>query len=534
MAQLIGVLLAIGAYIALCIFLCTYVLVPAWPFAVVGGAVLGLAVVVVTLAGVLLSAGGYAARTVTPDDVAERLPGIRSPFPRDDAWPNYLFAQSWTDLAKALRRTSDAVTAMWMALVKVVADETWVLALWPLVALPALGALTLTASVIGSGLLIYGVVVAVLAAAWIGCGLMVAVLRTMDAGVRRIRRAKATCHHPGCNYRGPLPAYRCPCARVHHDIRAGRQGALLRRCACGRVLPTTVLKAAASLVAVCQSCGRELRTGAAVLTDVVVPVFGPASAGKTRLVLAGMVALSRHLAAVGGTMTPVGRESETSFGEATELVDSKDQTTKTDANKQPVAITVRFAFGKRKAQLHLFDAAGEFFRDRERTSELRFLDDVQGLVFVLDPFSIPAVADELRGPLAGQLTEAQPALQAPEESYLVTAQMLGDHGIELGKLPLAVAVVKADLLLGLPPAAGLDATSGSADVEAWLRDQQLDNMVDGARRDFDEVRFFLVDSMDLGAGTDGRAGGGSPARPLLWLLQRSGARIPDPTPEVAL
>ena len=113
MAQFIGVLLAIGAYVALCIFLCTYVLTPAWPFAVVGGAVLGLAVVVVTLAGVLLSAGGYAARTVTPDDVAERLPGIKSPFPRDDAWPNYLFAQSWTDLANALRHTSGAVTAMW-------------------------------------------------------------------------------------------------------------------------------------------------------------------------------------------------------------------------------------------------------------------------------------------------------------------------------------------------------------------------------------------------------------------------------------
>ena len=35
-------------------------------------------------------------------EVPERLPAVRSAFPRDDAWPNYLFGQARTDLRAAL------------------------------------------------------------------------------------------------------------------------------------------------------------------------------------------------------------------------------------------------------------------------------------------------------------------------------------------------------------------------------------------------------------------------------------------------
>lgn len=527
MPALIGVVIAIALYLTACYFAFVYVVGPALPFVLVGAGGLGVLIVVGVLIGTLLRVEGLAAPTVTPFDVRTRLPRLTSKFERDSAWPNYLFAQSRTDLATALGHTATAVSRMWAAMNKAVRDEPVVLFCWPLLLLPLAGAVALTVGAIAGGLAVYGLLCAGLGVAWLGWLTAVGVLRGVDLGIRTMRGAKATCAHSGCNYRNRLPAYRCTCGQTHHDIRAGKLGVFVRRCECGRLLPTTVLQAA-GFVAVCQKCDRPLRAGAAVLTDVLVPVFGPASAGKTRLVFAGMVALARHLAAVGGSLRPVGPESEAVLRDATTIVESGMQTTKTDADRPPAGITVRLTAARRQALLHLFDAAGEFFSDREQNSELPFLDDAEGLVFVLDPFSVPAVADDLTGALTSRFAAAQPAKLHPEQSYLVTAQWLRDQGVKLARKPLAVAVVKADLLLGLPPAAGLRPEAGSSEIEAWLREKGLDNMLDGIGRDFGGVRYFLVSSLDATTDTDGTAGPISPAQPLLWLLGRSGMPIVTP------
>jgi len=533
MLAVIGAIIRIGLYLVACYFAFVWVVGPAMPFVLVSGVAVGVLLPLVVLVGTLLRIDRFAAPAVTPFEVRTRLPKTRTNFERDRAWPNYLFAQSRTDLTTALKHTTSTVAGMWTRTTAWVRQEPGVLFFWPLLLLLLVGAITLTGVVVATAVAAYALLGAVLIVAWLGWLLVVGVLRGADLGVRMLRRARATCHHAGCNHRSMLPAYRCQCGLVHHDIRAGRQGAFVRRCQCGRLVPTTVLQAAAGLVAVCQNCNRELRAGAAVMTDVLVPVFGPASAGKTRLVLAGMVALTRHLAAVGGSLRPVGPESEATLNEATVVVESGRQTTKTDATKPPAGITVRLTVARRDALLHLFDAAGEFFSNREQNSELPFLRDAQGLVFVLDPFSVPAVSDDLRGALAPRLSKAQPAQMHPELSYLVTVQWLRDQGVALTRKPLAVAVVKADLLIGLPPAAGLDPHAESGEIDTWLREKGLDNMLDGAARDFGEVRFFLVSSLDVGTGVGGRVDCTSPARPLLWLLGQSGVAFAEQKVAVA-
>jgi hypothetical protein len=519
-------LIGIVLYGAACYYAVVYVVGPAWPFVVVGAGGIGVLLVIVVFAGTLLRVEGLAAPTVTPFEVGEWLPEVKSNFERDSAWPNYLFAQSRTDLGAALEHIASVVSRMWVSISEFVRGEPGVLFLGPLLLLPLAGALALTAGAAVGAVAVYGLLGVVLTLAWLGWLVVVGLLRGVDLGIRVLRGAKATCHYSGCNYRNRLPAYRCGCGRTHHDIRAGRLGAFVRRCECGSLLPTTVLQAAAGLVPVCQKCDRPLRAGAAVLTDVLIPVFGPASAGKTRLVLAGMVALARHLSAAGGSLHPVGPESEDTFRAATTIVESGMQTTKTEADRPPAGITVRLTAARHEALLHLFDAAGEFFSNREQNSELPFLDDAQGLVFVLDPFSVPAVADDLTGVLASRLAAAQPAMMHPEQSYLVTAQSLRNQGIKLKRMPLAVAVVKADLLLGLPPATGLYPEVESGEVETWLRDKGLGNMLDGAVRDFGVVRYFLVSSLTAATDADGWADPTSPAQPLLWLLDRSGVSVP--------
>jgi hypothetical protein len=408
-----------------------------------------------------------------------------------------------------------------------VAEAPLLLAVWPLLLLPLIVGLSFTAAVLASG-----VVVLAVAGLTVGIGLLLwstcrAVVRAADSTVRRARGAKATCHV--CGWRDRLPAYRCECGAVHHDIRAGKQGVFVRRCECDRALPTMVLRTSGHrLTAVCQECGASLRSGAATLTDINIPVFGAASAGKTRLIYAGMVGLAAHQHAAGRVLTPVGPESRAAVDTATEVIEEDQETTKTDAGRPPVAVTIRFGTARgREALLHLFDAAGEFYADREQSSGLRFLDDTEGLVFVLDPFSIPAVADGLRGPLATRLEDAHPARRHPEDSYQVTALWLRDHDVDLARKPLAVAVVKADLLFALPVSAGLDPDAGSTAVGDWLRRMGLDNLLDGMERDFDAVRYHLVSSMGPGTRPDGGVAPTSPARPLMWLLGRAGAVV-DP------
>lgn len=533
MPLFIAALIALALYGGLCYYAVVYVVGPAWPSVVVVGAGLGVLLVTVVLAGVLLGVTGLAAPPVAPWELRTRLPRLRSNFERDSAWPGYLFGQSRTDLRVALRHTARGLGWVWVVLIGSVVQVPAVLVFWPLLLLPLLGTLALTAGVVLGAVTAYGLVVVVLMLAWLGWLLTAGLLRGVDLGVRVLRGAKATCHHSGCNFRNRLPAYRCGCGRTHHDIRAGRLGVLARRCECGALLPTTVLRAAAVLVPVCQKCDRELRAGAAVRTDVLIPVFGPASAGKTRLVRAGMVALDAHLAAAGGSLRPVGPESEDTFSDAITVVESGMQTTKTEADRPPVGITVALTAARRTALLHLFDAAGEFYSDREQGSELPFLDDAQGLVFVLDPFSIPAVAGELTGTLTTRLQAAQPARMHPEQSYPITAQMLRDQGVDLARTPLAVAVVKADLLLELPPGAGLRAGAESSVVGAWLRANGLDNLLDGAERDFGAVRYFLVSSLTAQTDEQGRALPTSPAQPLLWLLGRAGVGVPAQIPAAA-
>ncbi|HWM60201.1 MAG TPA: hypothetical protein VNO83_20415 [Pseudonocardia sp.] len=524
MPLVLAALLGLAAYTAACYVAVRYLLVPATPWIVLAGAGAGALLVVAVLLGTLLQARGLAPATVTAAQAAARLPAVRSAHGRDAARPHYLFAQSRDDLRAAATNTLGTVGSVWVALGGLVAGAPPMLLAWPLLAIPVFAAIVLTLSVLGFGLALYAVLGLVLGVCWMGWLLVVGALRGWDLTVRRARRARATCHHPGCNFRTWLPAYRCRrCARVHHDIRAGRLGVLSRECACGLPLPTTVLRASRQLVAICPMCDRPLRDGAAVLTDVVLPVFGPVSAGKTRFVLAGLVGLGRGLEAVGGELTPVGTESEQLHRLAVDVVDGRLQTTKTDADRPPVAATLRLRHDRRVTQLHLFDAAGEFSADRELNSRLTYLDHADGLVFVLDPFSVPAVAARLTGPLAGRLTAAQPARMSPAESYRITSERLGDHQAGRDAWPLAVAVVKADLLLGLPPAAGLHAAADSHRIRDWLIECGQDNAVLAAERDFAAVRYFLVSSMEL----DG-SGRLSPAAPLRWLLDRAGAPVPGP------
>ncbi len=169
--------------------------------------------------------------------------------------------------------------------------------------------------------------------------------------------------------------------------------------------------------------------------------------------------------------------------------------------------------------MHLFDAAGEHFRSARRPDALRFLDDGHGLVYVLDPFSIPAIRQQVADRNAAALGLAHAAAGDPELTYDEVVSRLRDSGVPASTERLAVVVSKADLLR----AAGLSLPAGSAAIAQWLHDSGVHNLVISAPREFAEVRFFAVASQDMRPGSPD-----DPGAPLRWLLTSRGVRLPGP------
>ncbi len=528
-----AVVVAIMLYLTGCFLAVRYLVGFGLAWVVAAGAVAGVLTVVVALVVTLAGAGWRAPRTIGPDPGPDKgdgnedrndaapAPSTRLAVRPDHAWPNYLVAQAWEDLRTAARNICHLQAEVWTPAHRCVREDLpCPLAWWPVLVLLYGGLLAYSAGVLVAGAGLLGLAAVVLVATWLVWFAVVGAARGLDILVRKARKASGSCPH--CYHVTSLPGYDCPCGEVHRDIRPGRLGALSRRCGCGRLLPTTVLRAAGTLAGRCPRCDKPLRPGAAVLTEVRLPVFGPASAGKTRLVFAGLEALRQEVTAAGGEFSPTDEDSRRELASGAQVVISNADTTKTAAGEPPVTITVRVSGGRRRGLVHVYDAAGELFADRERHSCLRFLDQAQGLVFALDPFSIPRLADELARSGAARLAAARPATEDPETAYRLTAQRLRDHGARLRSL--AVTVVKADLLLDLPPAVGL--TTDSDVVRAWLVGQSLENLTSAAERDFADVRYFLVSSRTGWRADDPLSAAG----PLLWLAGRAGLPIAWPQP----
>lgn len=516
---LLGLCIAV-VYVYLSVRFLFAAVVPALPVVVSGSAAVGLALSVgLTLH--LLTGRDPGVRVLGPAEVVagdlggRSVPGLPA---RDPAWPQYFVAQAGLDLRRVAARVVLLVAGCWTQVNRrVVAIVPWGLLAWPLLGAlyAALLALTTGAAV---GLLAVGLVFAAVSVAALSSGLLlVGLLRGVDVVRQRRWRSHASC--PRCFAVAGVPAFECPgCAELHRDLRPGMLGVLWRRCACGQVLPTTVLRAGAALVARCQVCPEHtaLARGAAVATDIRVPVFGPPSAGKSQFVAAALAGLSDVAAGSATEVHATDERTARAYDETrAALRAAAGSIPKTQEATHPAPWTFTLRSGRRHALLHLFDAAGERYVDAAQNAQLGYLDGARTLVFILDPFSIRDLRARLGGDRRRLLTEAGAAEHDPEDAYNTTATRLREFGVATGRQRLAVVVTKADLLDGLP--AAQPPQSGSAAVRGWLHHRGLDNLVTAAERDFGEVRYFLVSSVAGPDGTFDRA-----TAPLTWILAGEG------------
>jgi ribosomal protein L40E len=433
----------------------------------------------------------------------------------DLAWPFYPFRQSRADLKRSQANLAGLNSAAWRWFSRVFFQSAgwWIVFPIPVAVISFLALASLTSWFC---YLVYALVNGII----VGASLVLltpagAALRAVERGRRARRLTQGACMR--CFHVTPWPAYRCPgCQRKHHDVRPGRLGLLVRRCVCGTHLVTMASRAAWQVTPLCQRCGAELPAGAGGVRDIRVPVFGDISAGKTRFLYASLNSLMQTAGRARLEVSFPDQDSRELARFGLDVISSGGETAKTSTNAQ-VALTYRLGAGRQSELVHLFDAAGEHFRAARQPDALRFLDDSQGFVYVLDPFSIPAVRQRLNGRDSTPLRLAHAAAGDPELTYDEVVSRLRDSGIPARTQRLAVVISKADLLRS----AGLDLPAGSTRIAQWLRDSGVHNLVMSARHEFAAVRFFTVASQDLPPGDRD-----DPGAPLRWLLTSHGSRLP--------
>ncbi len=382
------------------------------------------------------------------------------------------------------------------------------------------------------------------------------VLRIVDSAVLRIKNIRMVC--PKCYERVPYPAYECPgraCARRHRDVRPGRFGIVRRRCQCGTRMKTLLLFGSAQMDAYCPHCGTSLEHRPGKAPEIVLPFFGAAGAGKTRL-LFSMVAQLRLWSEEAGRRLE-GSDQETSAAEqpdgnrpgaerpgkkradekrtgikrigeerfVAELADTATADKLKNASKWlspgnatdktppelPRAYIVRLATGHDAWLLHLFDAAGEFFYTPERTQELRYFNQAKTFILVVDPLSVESFWDRLLPDQQAELKAVRSAAPSPDLAYQQAHQEIEAMGVQLRKAHLAVVFSRADLI---------DAPGG--DVVTWATDDLgLGNLVRSARLNFKEACFFHTAAVLA----DGAMHKSVPAL-IRWVLASNGVDLP--------
>jgi hypothetical protein len=499
---------------------------------IVVGLVLAAAVGTV-FALVLLAVGmvrglGTRPDLITPsayrDERQAARPARTGEFKPDRAWPLYPFRQARADLARVWEESAACYRALWRWPARAFYSDrgSSPIGWWFVFPIPV--TITVCLLTAGVALPVFYLVFALVSLGGLAAMLMVfapvaAILHTAEAGRRKVLLTEAFC--PRCFHVTPRPAYRCPgCSALHRDVRPGRLGLVMRRCECGTMLPTMALRAGRRLKAACQRCRKPLPLGAGAVRDVRITVFGDPGVGKTRFLHAALSCLiaTTHRAGIAVEFLDQVSKEQAELG--LDRLRSGQDTAQTPA-AQPPALSLRLGAGRRSTLTHLFDTAGERFRDPQAHDSLGFLDRSGGLVYVIDPFTM----EEVRRMLAdrtGRPVQWSPA--DPEAAYGEVVERLRNSGVAASAQRLAIVISKVDLL----QAAGVELPAESGLIADWLTRSGAHNLVLSARREFADARFFVVASQHGGPDGDTGPGGRSddPGAPLRWLLKSHGVRLP--------
>jgi hypothetical protein len=270
---------------------------------------------------------------------------------------------------------------------------------------------------------------------------------------------------PDCHSRNPLAWYFCGrCGAVHRRLIPSSYGILHHTCRCGERLPATFFLRRSQLRSCCPACMHPLTAGHSESRKTFVPVFGGPGVGKSAFLTGAADQLLERLGERGLGAACLDARTTEELDRARRQLAVGQPLAKT-VNRVPRAFNILVqAAGEDPRVLYLYDPAGDLLLGTEDLAEHRYSQQMSGLIFLIDPFAIPAVRDRHA---AADGWEALKPSELPVEDALSRLLIGLEEHFGLSKetplkVPVAVVVNKID-------ACGLDQLLGERAVQARLR-----------------------------------------------------------------
>lgn len=494
------------------------VTVPAAMVAAVASTVLGAIAFATTVFGYLAASASARRRGSTPSGTGRRP---------DPAEPAYLAGPALRDHRRLATVAGTAVYRRMLRSPEPGADRSLLSRVWlgrpadPVGRAPAAGVALgvvvgfLTVSALGAAGLLLRLVVLVLIAGAVR--VTAATSWLLETGVLAVRGITVECGT--CHERMSRPVFACSCGRRHGNLMPDARGTFHHTCLCGRRLPTLLLLGKRQLAAHCGHCGAPLSGPVQSVPTFHLPVVGGVAAGKSVFMHAAMSRL--HQERDHALFRPADASTARRLEQGRQALLAGVLPPRTPPGR-PVAYTVHLG---NKHLLHVYDPAGEILEQAGNLAVATFLGLSDGIVFVIDPFALPAVRARVD---PTTLWAVRPSGTDPKAVLDGLMQTLREHGIR--RPPVAVAITKADALLAVPglhhPYAGgpTDGAARSAAARQWLVDQNHADVTNSLDHHFPKVKYFAITYRDATGVTPHPTATGppvtndDPAAPILWLL----------------
>jgi hypothetical protein len=379
-------------------------------------------------------------------------------------------------------------------------------------------------------------------------GLLVLVWGAVTGLYERIHHMHPRC--PNCHEHMIQPVFICPhCERRHTRLRPNIYGIFHHRCDCGRELATIDWLGRRQYLRRCPNCDHVLSDPVGRATAIHIPIIGGPSAGKTHYIVAATQALITDYAQAHHIdVTMPDAQDRQDFAANVQQLNRGQQLRKTqverDNNTRAYNLQIKRPRHPVPTLLYIYDGAGEYYTDQERTRQQVYLRYGSGFIMIVDPFTIERVYQQYKPRLATHgrtlaVNNDEP-LSAIYERMLETLETLGDYSQEQGKRiphPIAVVLTKADAFdledqIGIPAAMReIQQTDGhltpddaiDAVVRRFLTRHGEGNFVRNLQTQFETVRFFSCSSTGRMVNPTNH----SPFRPvrildpLLWLMAQN-------------
>jgi hypothetical protein len=193
--------------------------------------------------------------------------------------------------------------------------------------------------------------------------------------------------------------------------------------------------------------------------------------------------------------------------------------------------------------LYLYDPAGEAFGEIEGLVLHKYQGYLSGLIFLIDPFTIPAVQFDYQDRLSGVRDALKPSALPAEDAlariFISLEENFGQKKTVRLKLPVAVVINKVDAFdledrigeRAVQARAAANPTTGhDALRDELIRNQlirwDLGDLVQQLEARCTRVRYFTCSSLGRMPDGTGRAfEGRGVLGPLMWILETADARF---------